>query len=327
MKRLLTLCSLLLSALCPMLYAQNLGPVYEKASGGISVTGIDAASLGDGSVSTTEFQYINTLTSNVQTQINALSPSDHLSVLTAAEISITSATTATISRQHIISGTSSNYTVTLPAASGNTGKFIGLRISPSATKLFTIDGNASETIDGSLTRIMWSGESATLYCDGSNWFKIAGKSKPTQCKIYYTSASAASIADATVVATPFSSTTIDNTGLMADLTNDRVNVIRPGQYVINAQITYSGAANASTGVTANSLNTQTRINKNGSLIANTASYVASGATSYPAILSVTVDVAANSTDYYTTHAYQTSGATQYFFTGENLLEVTEIPSW
>ena len=252
---------------------------------------------------------------------------DYLAALKNTETAITTTATATISTQHLISGTTSNYTVTLPAASGNTGKFISFRISTSATKLFTIDGNASETIDGSLTRIMWAGESATLYCDGSNWFKVSGKTRPTQAKIYYTTSPAASIADATVVTTPFNSTTIDNTGLMADLTNDRINVIRPGQYIINAQITYSGAANASTGVSANSLNTQTRINKNGSLIANTSSYVASGATSYPAILSVTVDVAANSTDYYTTHAYQTSGSTQYFFTSENLLEVTEIPSW
>ncbi len=264
---------------------------------------------------------------SVSSSFSSARDNDHLSVLTSSEVSVTTTATATISKQHLVSGTTSNYTVTLPAASGNTGKFISFRISTSATKLFTIDGNASETIDGALTRIMWAGESATLYCDGSNWFKISGKSKPTQCKIYYTTTPAASIADATVVQTPFNSTTIDNTGLMADLTNDRVNVIRPGQYIINAQITYSGAANASTGVSANSLNTQTRINKNGSLIANSSIYVASGATSYPAILSVTVDVAANSTDYYTTHAYQTSGATQYFYINENLLEVTEIPSW
>lgn len=33
-------------------------------------TGIDATKIGDGSVSTTEFQYINSLTSNAQTQLN-----------------------------------------------------------------------------------------------------------------------------------------------------------------------------------------------------------------------------------------------------------------
>lgn len=33
-------------------------------------TGIDAAKIGDGSVSTTEFQYLNSVTSNIQTQLN-----------------------------------------------------------------------------------------------------------------------------------------------------------------------------------------------------------------------------------------------------------------
>jgi len=44
-------------------------------------TGIDAAKLADGSVSNTEFQYINSLTSNAQTQLtdNATAISDHLS--------------------------------------------------------------------------------------------------------------------------------------------------------------------------------------------------------------------------------------------------------
>lgn len=37
-------------------------------------TGIDAAKLADGSVSNTEFQYINSLTSNAQTQLNAKAP-------------------------------------------------------------------------------------------------------------------------------------------------------------------------------------------------------------------------------------------------------------
>jgi hypothetical protein len=37
-------------------------------------TGIDAAKLADGSVSNTEFQYLNGVTSNIQTQINAARP-------------------------------------------------------------------------------------------------------------------------------------------------------------------------------------------------------------------------------------------------------------
>jgi len=47
----------------------------EIAAGAVTdakvATGIDAAKLADGSVSNTEFQYISTLTSNAQTQLNA----------------------------------------------------------------------------------------------------------------------------------------------------------------------------------------------------------------------------------------------------------------
>lgn len=40
-------------------------------------TGIDAANLGDGSVSNTEFQYISTLSSNAQTQLNSKASTSH----------------------------------------------------------------------------------------------------------------------------------------------------------------------------------------------------------------------------------------------------------
>ncbi len=109
--------------------------------------------------------------------------SDKLSVLTAAEISVTTTATLTIGRMHVCSGTTANYTVTLPAATGNAGKFVGVRMSPAMTRLVTLDGNGSETIDGTPTRIMWAGESAILMCDGSNWCKVGGSSKPIGVKL------------------------------------------------------------------------------------------------------------------------------------------------
>lgn len=103
---------------------------------------------------------------------------DMLSTLTAAEISITTTVTATISRMHVCSGTTADYTVTLPAVSGNTGKFIGFRMAPGLTKFVTIDGASSETIDGATTRVMRANEAAILFCDGVTWTKVAGKSMP-----------------------------------------------------------------------------------------------------------------------------------------------------
>lgn len=167
---------------------------------------------------------------------------DWVSTLVGAEISITTTATATISRQHVISGTSADYTVTLPASSGNTGKFIGLRIDPSATKLFTIDGNSSETIDGSLTRIMWAGESALLYCDGSNWFKVAGKSIPMACVANRSNSDKTGIASGVRTVVEMD-TKVSGMDAMWDSGNGRIKAVRPGTYAVTAFAYLSSLAN------------------------------------------------------------------------------------
>lgn len=157
--------------------------------------------------------------------------SDLLATLTAAEISVTGATTATISRMHTCSGTSADYTVTLPAASGNTGKLIGFRMATGLTKLVTIDGNASETIDGATTRVMWAGESAILLCDGSNWFKVAGNTIPMATRLTRAT-------DQTGINSA-TSTPIDMTAqswgpaAMYDSGNSRLKIIRAGKYNVS----------------------------------------------------------------------------------------------
>lgn len=160
--------------------------------------------------------------------------SDYLSILTNTEVAVTTTATATISKQHLISGTSANYTVTLPAASGNIGKFIGFRIDNSATKLFTIKGNSSELIDGVNTHIMWAGESATLYCDGTGWQKIAGKTIPMSVVLSRTGASQ-TIAQSTWVAA-IMDTKVAGTSLMFDSVNGRVTIVRPGNYLAVAAL-------------------------------------------------------------------------------------------
>lgn len=81
---------------------------------------------------------------------------DLLSTLVNTEVSITAATTATISKMHICSGTSANYTVSLPSPSGNTRKMVGFRMSPDLTKLVTIDAGAGVTINGKSTTLSGS---------------------------------------------------------------------------------------------------------------------------------------------------------------------------
>ena len=63
-----------------------------------------------------------------------------------------------------------DYTVTLFTAVGNSGHQLILKKTDSSTNELTIDGNASETIDGNITTTLnTQAETITLVSDGSNW--------------------------------------------------------------------------------------------------------------------------------------------------------------
>jgi hypothetical protein len=65
------------------------------------------------------------------------------------------------------------FTVTLPAAASFTGKHYNIKKTDSSVNAVTVDGNASETIDGATTRtITIQYESIRIVCDGSNWHII-----------------------------------------------------------------------------------------------------------------------------------------------------------
>lgn len=109
---------------------------------------------------------------------------DALASLVNAEVSVTTTATLALNTSHVCSGTTADYTVTLPPVAGNTGKVVRVRMDPALTKLVTVQGNAAELIDGQNTRVMWAKESADLYCNGTNWTKIGGKSIPMNAKAY-----------------------------------------------------------------------------------------------------------------------------------------------
>lgn len=69
--------------------------------------------------------------------------------------------------------TSAAITITLYAASGNSGRSITVKKTDSSTNSVTIDGNASETIDGDLTKVISSQYSSyTMVCNGTSWFLV-----------------------------------------------------------------------------------------------------------------------------------------------------------
>ena len=234
----------------------------------------------------------NVLTSNGSTWTSAAAAGgggDFLYPLTSAEISITTTATATLSRMHVCSGTSANYTVTLPTAVGVAGSFIGFRMSNALTKLITLDGNSSETIDGSLTRIMWKGESCVLMSDGSNWVKISGKSIPMVADIMSPTTQTLTTSTDTLV----NCTTVhyDNTGLIADGTNKKLVIVRPGLYVVSIFGQWTDASTAGA---------QSRYRKNGSFVFNATGTV------NPQSIFHTQDLVVN--DYLQLYQYHTKGS-------------------
>lgn len=165
---------------------------------------------------------------------------DMLSILTAAEISITGASTLTLGRMHVCSGTSADYTVTLPAVSGNAGKFVGVRIDAACTRWITLDGNGSEQIDGALSRKLWRHESCVLFCDGVSWTKVAGKTIPLKCTM--NKAGTTAIAPGAWTVMPMDTVVRDNASFMAtplaDTTNGLIRILRDGAYTVSGYSNY-----------------------------------------------------------------------------------------
>lgn len=244
---------------------------------------------------------------------------------TLTSVSITGAITLTgaaFGKVHICSGTSADYTVALPAVSGNAGKSIHFQMASALTKLVTLDGNGAETIDGAATRIMWAKESATLFCDGVGWVKTCGKSIPmfARASLATVGPSAQAIANATLVKVNFTATESDSTGTMSDLTNDRLIARRSGTYYVSGIISWDDGAGWAAARTLN------RISKNSTLdIAGSeankisGSYLTSGVSS---ILNLV------SGDYIEINTYQNSGVSRNLF-GDGLcnLLLKEEPTW
>ncbi|MBI2271342.1 MAG: hypothetical protein HYU69_13445 [Bacteroidetes bacterium] len=69
--------------------------------------------------------------------------------------------------------TSASFTINLPASTGVTDRVYIIKKTDSSGNTITVDGNASETIDGAATKIISTQyDRVTVVCDGSNWHVI-----------------------------------------------------------------------------------------------------------------------------------------------------------
>lgn len=73
----------------------------------------------------------------------------------------------------LVDASAGDVTITLPAAASNDEKEYNVKKIDSSSNTVTIDGNASETIDGNLTlstTVQYT--SITVQCDGTEWWII-----------------------------------------------------------------------------------------------------------------------------------------------------------
>ena len=123
------------------------------------------------------------------------------------------------------------FTITLPAASGNGGRFYIIQKTDSSTNAVTIDGNASETVEGATTYLLYKqNESLLITCDGSNW-QTAGN--PQDISVLASRTTTQSISDSTSTVIAFNAADVFDTHAMHDTVtnNSRITIKAAGKYL------------------------------------------------------------------------------------------------
>jgi hypothetical protein len=162
---------------------------------------------------------------------------DFLGTLVAPAIAITGTTTATISRMHYVTGTTADYTITLPPVSGLTGKSLAFAFGPTLTQLskaITLDGDGTEKIGGIASKILWAGEACVLQCDGAGWQVLSYTANPMFAEMADSTTTTVTASTQSKIDTDV--TARDNTGFLADTTNKRINIKRTGYYALTGII-------------------------------------------------------------------------------------------
>ena len=210
---------------------------------------------------------------------------------------------------------------------GNAGKVIGFRVSRSATAFVTLDGNASETIDGELTRMMWAQESAILLCTDSGWTKLSGRTRPTMCGMRVASATptAAQLIPNNAPTKVLVNQTDFDQGGIADLVNNRMVARRSGKYSVGFIVYYNVLTTGNP--VPRVLGNVSRADGSRAAQAESSAYSSS---SYPAVnVSVLAELAAG--EILTFNTFQNSGGDRQLYgdpsTAATLFTIHEVVQW
>jgi len=143
---------------------------------GTSTKGLSALFIGGTSTFTSKLVSATLTASRVNT-IPEIGGDVTFEVSQAIQSITTGTTTLTTANKTILCDTSGGViTLNLPAVSGRTGQYLVIKKTTNDLTVITIDGNASETIDGATTKkISTYNEMVRLLCNGTSWFVVGRK--------------------------------------------------------------------------------------------------------------------------------------------------------
>lgn len=225
----------------------------------------------------------------------------------------TSLTAADLGKIFVVSGTTSNYTITLPTATGNGGKSITFEfdITSALSKLITISGfGGTETLDNRTTRQFWAGESITLESDnGTNWRILTSRSKGMGCIMVKNTQSFGNTG--TLAKFLLDTDNSDNTGLMGNTGSNRIDILRTNYYMVSATVQTSSS------ITVNQIHSQIYVNGSAT---NPAGFYYSNVASF-ANAGISVVLRLNAGDYVEVYGSQQSSGTNNL---NGYLQVAEL---
>jgi hypothetical protein len=296
---------------CPRAMTAGGDVEYLAASGAVARRAIGSAGQ------------VLTVVSGLPAWQNAAASADMLAALvntpnliTNADANLTSAT------WNVVKATTGAHTVTLPAPSA--GLVLGVRIDPASTKLVTLGQHATDLIDGQAARVMWAGEKAVLLSDGTDWFKVAGQSVPMVCSMYASSGQTITSGSQTPIA--LDTAVVDNTGLMADTTNQRISILRPNPLTVIGSVRWNNLSVD----TARVISVMSVVQQGIGATNYTGEQSAlSGSYPFVSVLSGFLATGTSSPNYAGLSGNQLSGANQGTYGGilGSYLTVIEVPSW
>lgn len=284
------------------------------AKGGTGLDGSAAANgslpIGNGSGYT-----LSTITAGANAFITNGAGSITISPLSAVT-TITADTTLSASHSTVLCNNSgADITVTLPAASGCSGRRYVIKKINSAAKTVTVAGNGADPVETAVTSLVLyvQYDTVEIVSDGSKWHLVADGRKAHVAKMRRATAQA--VTSGAFNKASLSTVDFDNAGICDSTTNFRFTVKRAGKYLLTGAWQSGGSPTIH----------QASFYLNGSQIDNGVFTDATTGGTFSTTITTVVDLAAG--DYVELWLYQNTGSNQNTVTTlgqQPRMTVTEI---